>query len=251
MVLTRACLHWCSPFLQVLSADVVRLDSFGAARGIRHLMLELLELDCSRLSSSLAVLEQLQTLCVSVVLKPERHTAGAVELTALEALRSVRLVELLPDSIKLGDGCELHLVTHSDGLKIDHPVWDTVLPHLRSVLLDDNGHALMGMPSVFSKAENLVKATLWVYHIGTASVPVELHGALACVEELDVQCINLHAIVPSNVTWRNINLMARNVLDLRFEAVLSFAEAIPAFCFRYHSLEVCCSLTQLRAVVHL
>ena len=112
--------------MQVLSADVVRINSFGAARGIKHLMLELLQLDCSRLSLSLAVLEQLQTLCVSVLKRPERQTAGALELTELQALRSVRLVELLPESIELGDSCELHVVTHNDCLKIEHPVWDTV-----------------------------------------------------------------------------------------------------------------------------
>ena len=214
-------------------------------------MLTVPEVNCSRLSSALSVLEQLKTLCISVAKTPEQQVSGALELTALKALRSVRLDELLPESTTLGDRCELHLVTHSDGLKIVHPVWDTVLPHLRSLLLDDNSSALMGMPNVFYKAENLVKATLWVNHIGTASVPVKLHGALARVEELHVQCRDLHAIVPSDVAWRNINLTVRNVLDLRFEAVLSFAETIPAFCFRYRHLEVSYSLTQLRVALHL
>ena len=103
---------------------------------------------------------------------------------------------------------------------------DTVLPHLRSVTLEDSDHAFVGLPSVLYRADNLVKAALSVGCIGTAAVPVQLYGALARVEELAVHCTDLHAIVPSDFAWRNITLTARNALDLRFDAVLSFAETI-------------------------
>ena len=149
------------------------------------------------------------------------------------------LEDLLPGSIKLGNSCELTVTQHY-GWKLEHPVWDTILPHLRSVTLEDSDHAFVGLPSVLYRADNLVKAALSVGCIGTAAVPVQLYGALARVEELAVHCTDLHAIVPSDFAWRNITLTARNALDLRFDAVLSFAETIPAFCFRYLSLQACC-----------
>ena len=44
-----------SHHVQVLTADVVRLDSFGAARGIKHLMLTVPESTAAGWSSSLSV----------------------------------------------------------------------------------------------------------------------------------------------------------------------------------------------------
>ena len=230
--------------MQVLSADVMHIDSFGAARGIKHLMLEVPHIDCGRLSSSLSVLEQLQTLCIHVTEMPERETAGPLDLAALRSLRYVGLDLLVPESIKLGDTCELS-VSQYQGWKMEHPVWVTVLPHLRSVTLEDDEHVLVGLPSFLTGARALVKASLSVAEVGNAAVPVHLHGALARVEELVVDCLNLHAVVPAHFAWRNITLAARNILDLRFEAVMSFAEAAPAFCFRYNNLQVSCSLAEL------
>ena len=70
--------------LQVLFADVICLDSFGAARGIQHLMLQTPYLRCDRLSSSLSALEQLQTLWVKDTVASRQHTCGALHLTALK-----------------------------------------------------------------------------------------------------------------------------------------------------------------------
>ena len=81
---SRSCTS--SHHVQVLTADVVRLDSFGAARGIKHLMLTVPRVDCGRLSSSLSVLEQLQTLWVYVADMHKRQTAGALDLAALRDL---------------------------------------------------------------------------------------------------------------------------------------------------------------------
>lgn len=233
-------MHWC-PTLQVLSATIVHLDSFSAPRGIKHLILEVPEVHCGRLSSSLSVLEQLQTLWVAVSEVLEEHTAGALELSSLRALRRLRLDDFVPDSIRLGDLCELS-VTQRDAWSVQHRVWDTVLPHLREVLLEDSCHDLMDLPSVLLKADNLVRADLVVDNIGTAAEPVQLHGALARVEDLFLHCTDLHAIVPANVAWRFVRLTAQNELHLRFEAVLSFAAVIPAFRFRYRTWQVCCPL---------
>ena len=231
-----------SPLLQVLCADVVRLNSFGAARGIKHLMLEVPKIDCAPLSSSLAVLKQLQTLWVSVGDMPERQKShGALQLTALQALRTVALDGLVPSSIRLDDKCELH-VSHCSGWSVERAVWHTVVPHLCSVVITDSNLKLMALPSTLFRADRLVKASLSVENLGTAAAPVQLHCALARVEELAIHCMDLHAIVPPNVAWRSINLTARNVLDLRFEAVLSFSETTPAFSFRYLSLQVPCPL---------
>ena len=97
---------------------------------------------------------------------------------------------------------------------------------------------LVALPSILLKAGNLTRADVTVHQCGTATAPLLLGGSLAHVEELVLDCVELHAIVPAHVTWRNVYVAATH-LNLRFEAVASFGEAIPAFCFRFNKLQVC------------
>ena len=97
---------------------------------------------------------------------------------------------------------------------------------------------LVAMPSILLKAGNLTRAVVTVNQCGTATAPLLLGGSLAHVEELILDCVELHAVVPARVTWRNVYVAATH-LNLRFEDVASFGEAIPAFCFRFKELQVC------------
>ena len=59
-----------------------------------------------------------------------------------------------------------------------------------------------------------------------------------------MHCTDLHAVVPAHVAWRDVSLAVQNVMDLRFEAVLSFADILPIFRFSYLTLQVCHRLSQ-------
>ena len=225
--------------MQVLCANVVHLDSFGRARRIKHLLLEIPVIHCGRLSTALAVLEQLQTLWLNDLKRPVPRTPGALQLDALIALQTVALEGLVPESIQLIEGCELHITQHDQSC-IEDAVWDTVLPHLRSVWLSDGSAVIAALPSCLLKAGNLTRASLLVQRFGTAAAPVPLGGTLAQVDALVVQCKDLHVIVPAVVAWRDVSLAASNLLDLKFKDVASFGSEIPKLCLRYGMLLVCC-----------
>ena len=208
-------------------------------------MLQIPEPHCGNISSAIAGLEQLETLWLANN-GPVAQTTGALQLSALKSLRSLALISVVPESISCNDSCELHVDVDIESM--DHPVWDTVLPRLRSVQLAPHNpcHSfnLAALPSMLLKAGNLLKAELTMPHCGTATVPLLLGGSLAHVAELVVDCLELHAIVPAHVTWRNVCVAAEH-LNLRFEAVVAFGEVIPAFCFRFNKLQVCYDPTNL------
>ena len=225
--------------MQVLHTQFVHLDTFGRARGIKHLLLEASGIDFVRLSTALAVLEQLQTLCLHDTERPAPQTPGALQLDALTTLRTVALEGLVPESIRLTEGCELHITQHSQSC-IEDAVWDTVLPHLRSVWLSDSCAVITALPSCLLKADNLTRASLLVHSFGTAAAPLPLEGGLAQVDALMVQCKDLHATVPEDVDWDDVSLAAGNTLDLRFDDVAGFGKNIPKLCLRHGILPVCC-----------
>ena len=227
------------PFLQVLSADVVRLSGFVCVRGIKHLVLMVPHPHFGHLSSALSGLEQLKTLRLADATGGDKAPprSGALQLLAHRSLRSLSLRNAVPESISCNDSCEVH-VELEVGRSTQHPVWDTVLTSLRSVTLYGRSPALEALPSILLNASNLTRARVAVTQWGTATAPLLLGGALAHVEELVLRNLELHAIVPAHVSWRNV-YMAATHLNLRFEAVATFGEAIPAFCFRYNNLQVC------------
>ena len=104
-------LQACAP-VQVLYANVIRLDSFGRALGIKHLMLRATNICCSRLSPTLSVLGQLQTLWLAKDAQQQQES-GALHLTALQDLWSVVLNRTVPESIQVNDSCELHVVQYT------------------------------------------------------------------------------------------------------------------------------------------
>ena len=84
--------------VQVLGASVIHLNSFGRARGIKHLLLQSTDFHCGRLSTALVVLGQLQTLWLNDPKGPVPQPPGALQLDALTALRTVALDGLVLES---------------------------------------------------------------------------------------------------------------------------------------------------------
>ena len=224
---------------QVLFAKVDCLSGLVYARGIKHLALRLMmqKPNCGHLSSAMSGLVQLETLWLGGSWDVP-DASGALQLSSLCSLRSLALTSIMPESISCNDSCELHVEVDVDSVK--HPVWDTVLPCLRSLTLFGNcvNRELLAMPSILLEAGNLTRAVVDINQCGTATAPLLLGGSLAHVEELVLDCMELHAVVPARVTWRNVYVAATH-LNLRFEAVAPFGEAIPAFCFRFKELQVC------------
>lgn len=231
--------HTHAPPPQILCANVGRLSGFVGVRGIKHLVLLTRNPQCSHLSSAIAGLEHLETLLLGHATgeRLQQQTSGALQLAAHPSLQSLKLACIVPESISCSDSCELH-VELGDIWSMEHPVWDTVLPHLRSVTLFGYSADLVAMPSMLLRADNLFKADLMAERCGMANAPLLLGGSLAHVEELILDCVELHAIVPARVTWRNVYVAATH-LDLHFKDVASFGEVIPAFCFRFKELQVC------------
>lgn len=174
---------------QVLNAHVNCLDVLGAARGIRHLLLDSPCVLGKNLSASLSVLEQLQTLSLVNVTNlgdEQQRASGALHLTALRNLQSVALDQIVPHSIQLPKSCELHIVQRSPW-RAEHMVWDTMLPHLRSVVLYIDNHQMSVVPSCLLNAGSLALALVLVDTFGTAAAPL-LHvwrtlscTAIACM----------------------------------------------------------------------
>ena len=222
---------------QVSFAELAGIDGFSCARGIKHLALRTLNPHCGQISSAMSELEQLETLWLCDW-GGMSEASGGLQLSGLRSLRSLVLCWIVPESISCSDRCELHVEL---GIySMEHAVWDTVLPRVRSVTLLEFSFrpALVALPSILLKAGNLSKADVRVQQCGTASAPLLLGGSLAHVEELVLDCVKLHAIVPAGVTWRTVYVAATE-MNLRFEAVAPFGEAIPAFCFRFNKLQVC------------
>lgn len=206
--------------LQVLSATGFHISSFGAAWGIKHLALQIPNPHCGHISAAMSGLEQLETLWLATVDEMPIVTE-ALQLCALQSLRSLALASAVPESISCSDSCELHLDLDNKSMEhAAHPVWETVLPHLRSVALNGYSHELVVPPSVLLKAGNLCRADVTLRRCGTANAPLLLAGSLAHVDTLVISCGELHAIVPAHVTWRNVHMAAKD-LNLRFEAVTS------------------------------
>ena len=225
-----------APVLQVLFANGDLISTFGAARGIKHLVLQMRNPHCGHLSAAMSVLEQLQTLWLASNGGEVQQQTGALRLSALKSLQSLALKFIVPESISCNDSCELH-VELKFVWSMEHPVWDTVLSRLRTVQLFGGSTDLVALPSILLKAGNLTRAVVTVNQCGTATTPVPLGGHLAHVEELVLHGKEVHAVVPAHVTWRNL-LVAATHMDLRFEAVASFGKAIPAFCFVFKTLQV-------------
>ena len=221
---------------QVLFGVLARQSGLVCAKGIKHLDLMMSDPDCDRLSSAVSGLEQLETLCL-IDLGRASEACGALQLSALCNLQRLKLKYIVPESISCSDSCELH-VDLDVGWSLRHPVWDTVLPRLRSVTINSYSRKLAVLPSILLKAGNLFKADVRVQRCGKATAPVLLGGSLAHVDDLVLSCVELHAVVPAHVTWCNVYLAATH-LNLRFEAVAPFGEVIPAFCFLFKELQVC------------
>ena len=224
----------------MLFASGAHISSFGAARGIKHLVLKMRDPHCGYLSSAMSVLEQLETLWLADATGrkvQQQQTSGGLQLSALRNLRSTMLESIVPESISCSNSCELHV--DLEGVwSMEHPIWDTVLSHLRSVTLRGRSCDMVALPSILLKAGNLTRVNVMLKQCGTASAPLLLGGSLAHVEELVLDCVELHVVVPAHVTWRNIWVTTAH-LNLRFEAVAFFGEAIPAFCIEFKTLQVC------------
>jgi hypothetical protein len=198
-------------------------------------MLQISNLRCGHISAAIQSIEHLETLSLADF-EAGFEGFGALQLSAHQSLRSLSLISVVPESISCNDSCELHVKLHVESM--EHPVWDTVLSRLRSVTLFGHSPDVGALPSILLKAGNLFKADLRLDQLGTATAPLLLGGSLARVEELVLDCVELHAVVPAHVTWRNIYVAATH-LNLHFEAVASFGEAIPAFCVRFNTLQAC------------
>ena len=222
----------------MLFASGADIHSFGAARGIKHLMVQMCNPHCDHLSSAMSGLEQLETLWLaeSSSGRVQPQASGALQLSGLRNLRSLALINVAPETISCTDSCELHVELDA-GWSITHPVWDTVLSRLRSVRLGGRSTELAALPSILLEADNLTRAVVIANCCGTATAPLLLGGSLAHVETFRLECVEVHAVVPAHVTWRNCFVAATH-LNLRFAAVASFGEAIPAFFFRFKELQV-------------
>ena len=140
-------------------------------------MLEVPNPKCQHISAAMSGLEQLETLWLADPgMTPQ--ASGALQLSALQSLCSLALTGVVPESITCNDSCELHVVMDVESM--EHPVWDSVLPHVRSVRLSGySTHDPVALPGILLNASNLTRAAVSVNQCGTATAPLLL-GGLSC-----------------------------------------------------------------------
>ena len=78
--------------------------------GLRHLVILHPGPGCESLAQQLVLFRSLEILSLNNTYKPEDVSFPGLHLDGLPALHSVKLKRVVPRSIRLREGCELHIV---------------------------------------------------------------------------------------------------------------------------------------------
>lgn len=121
--------------LKALRTNLTDFDTPPVA-GLRHLVVHDAGYDLCILSQTLRGLSSLLTLSLGTKWDTAEVTFPSLHLAGLQELRSVQLDRLMPDSILLSSGCELHIKAR--GMLIPH----IISPGLRIAEMQPSGGSL-------------------------------------------------------------------------------------------------------------
>ena len=96
---------------QATALKVLRtnLSTITPVLGLRHLLVDGAHSCCQSLFKMLPLFKSLETLSLNCYCDPGAVCFPALHLEGLQQLRSVELYRVLPSSIRLREGCELHV----------------------------------------------------------------------------------------------------------------------------------------------
>lgn len=228
-------------FLQAELPDLLCLPYLAQ---LKHLQLHLQGSLCD-VARCLGSLTNLQTLYIGqgteylgdFALHELRPYIG---LAGLTQLRSVKLDGVVPGSLTLPQGAELHLLLHT--VEDAHQdIWQHLAPALRSVHICDIEYGdieeFSQLPRFLLDAPGLKSIELEVEKLGTLATPIVLCGAFLRVERLMLNSSELCIRVPAGrLPWRFAKFIASQTLDICFDDPGNFLDSCPAFSFTYRVL---------------
>ena len=227
-------------FLQAELPDLLFMPYLAQ---LKHLQLHLQDSLCD-VARCLGSLTNLQTLYIGqdteyrdFSLQEPRPYIG---LAGLTQLRSVKLDGVVPGSLTLPQGAELHLLLYTVE-DAQQEIWQHLAPALRSVQILDIDYGDISefsqLPRVLLEAPRLSSIELDVEKLGTLATPIVLCGAFLRVERLMLNSSELCIRVPAGrLPWRFAKFIASQTLDICFDDPGNFLDSCPAFSFTYRVL---------------
>ncbi|CAL8465684.1 g5220 [Coccomyxa elongata] len=132
-------------------------------------------------------LTALQTLCISTVSWSDEAQELELALGGLRQLRQVKLEGILPAVLELPLDAALH-VTVFDEWSAEHPVWQSVLPNMRTFKWDDDTWSLSRLPGVLQAPSGLIQVLLRMHEVGSSERPLRLRAAGSPAASICLAC---------------------------------------------------------------
>ena len=227
-----------------LHAELPDLRCLPYLAELKHLQLQLEGSLCD-VARCLGSLTNLQTLCIGHDTEFSAPLAlhevrPFFALAGLTQLRSVKLDGVVPGSLTLPQGAELHLLLYTVK-DAQQEIWQSLAPALRSVQIRDNCYGGIGnfsqLPRFLLEAPELKSIFLDVETLGTLATPIVLCDAFLRVERLMLKSPELCIRVPAGrLPWRFAKFFASQTLDICFDDPGTFLGSCPAFSFTYQVL---------------
>ena len=211
---------------------------------LRHLQLQGQNIDSLR--SSLALLLNLQTLCLKdldytscriarSVPRAKSTSISALRFSSLRQLRSLMLDDIVPKSLALAKGAALHIKTR-DPEAAKFPVWQSVIESLQSFHLDAQADLDGTALQCLSAASNLRVLRLKVKSFGSSDSPVALTGVFQQVERLCLHAQDVFVSFPAGRLPQELVCITSETLYVSFTSVAAFADSCRSFYFGWSNM---------------
>ncbi len=228
--------------LQYLNLTLIQLKGLPRLPQLKHLQLHLKNGDCRRVAGCMTdALPSLQTLHI-ICHNDSQDDAPELLLAAMTQLRSLALRGVLPASLALPESTQLHVRVH-DIYAARHPIWISLLPHLRTFHIDmqkedSSFDAEENIPQFLFGPSSLETLIVSVSGFGTVKAPIKLRGSFLEVERLGIDTLDdIHVEVPTGHGWRLVNFHTCKSLGIRLHDMENFVDNRPEFSFQFTTLQ--------------
>ncbi|EIE18828.1 hypothetical protein COCSUDRAFT_59759 [Coccomyxa subellipsoidea C-169] len=228
--------------LQYLNLTLIQLKGLPRLPQLKHLQLHLKNGDCRRVARCMTdALPSLQTLHI-ICLNDSQDDGPELLLAAMTQLRSLALRGVLPASLALPESTQLHVRVH-DIHAARHPIWISLLPHLRTFHIDmqkedSSFDAKENIPLFLFGPSSLETLIVSVRGFETVKAPIQLRGSFLEVERLAIDTLDdIHVEVPAGHGWRLVNFHTCKSLGIRLHDMENFVDNRPEFSFQFTTLQ--------------
>lgn len=218
--------------LRSLCLSVFQLPALPPLPNLRHLILNHASPHLAAAARDISCLTALQTLCISTVSWSDEAQELELALGGLRQLRQVKLEGILPALLELPLDAALH-VTVFDEWSAEHPVWQSVLPNMRTFKWDDDTWSLSRLPGVLQAPSGLTRVLLRMHAFGSSQRPLRLRAAGSPAASICLACRDAWVDL-DGTTWRHVCITADRVV---LSGTQSCPECCPDFYLEYFALE--------------